>query len=116
MKNEIRLEGAGFLFAVTGLLKLVWNNVCPDIFGLKKITYKQSLLIYILFKALFGASNVIKDSFKVDQSYNNSAPKKASDKANEESTAKEDVKIDNECDKVEQDNTDENEVKIEETE
>lgn len=45
-----------FLF-VTWMIMLLWNNLIPEIFGLKTITYFQTLGLFILCRILFGNFN-----------------------------------------------------------
>lgn len=57
------------LFALTGLVMLLWNCILPDVIGVKEINYWQAMGILILSKILFGGFrgfNKHKD-FKRDQ-------------------------------------------------
>lgn len=42
-------------FAVGGLVKFLWNEILPDVIGVKTITYPQALGILALCKILFGS-------------------------------------------------------------
>lgn len=63
MKSNVQIQGIGFLITVSGLLKFLWNKLFPELFGTKKITYWQSIMLYFICKALFDFRYNIKDSF-----------------------------------------------------
>ena len=64
MKNtNIQVQGVGFILTITGLLKVLWNKLFPQLFGWKRITYWQSVMLYLICKALFDFRYNIKDSF-----------------------------------------------------
>jgi len=39
---------------ISGIVMLLWNNILPDVFGIRAITYWQSMGILVLSKILFG--------------------------------------------------------------
>ena len=86
---NVEIPGVGGLFAVTGLLKYLWNKLFPELFGWKKITYWQSLLLYLIAKTLFDTRFSIRESFNVG---NVAYPK--SIKAKVEPKVKEDTNFD----------------------
>ena len=61
--SKFEIQGIGFLITITGLLKILWNKLFPELFGTKKITYWQSVMLYLICKALFDFRYNIKDSF-----------------------------------------------------
>lgn len=61
--KDIKIQGLGFVLTATGLLKVLWNKLFPELFGWKKITYWQSVMLYVICKALFDFRYTIKDSF-----------------------------------------------------
>jgi len=82
---NVEIPGVGGLFAVTGLLKYLWNKLFPELFGWKKITYWQSLLLYLISKTLFDTRFSIKESFNVGNvSYPKSTKAKVEPKMKEE--------------------------------
>lgn len=42
------------LFAITGIVMLLWNNLIPEIFHLSAITYWQAMGLLVLCRILFG--------------------------------------------------------------
>ena len=42
-------------FAIGGLVKFLWNEILPDVIGIKTITYPQALGILALSRILFGS-------------------------------------------------------------
>ena len=68
-KSNIQFQGVGFALTATGLLKILWNKLFPQLFGWKKITYWQSVMLYLICKALFDFKYTIRDSFNFG--YNN---------------------------------------------
>lgn len=89
--QQISVNGFGIGLAVTGLFKLMWNKVMPEVFGVKKVTYWQSILLVLIAKALFGAASYIKDSFNFGNDNNNISNVGGSDAEEEaeESTSEE---------------------------
>ena len=71
---NIELPGVGGLFAITGLLKYLWNKLFPELFGWKKITYWQSVLLYLVGKTLFDSRLSVKDSFNMGLNTYNHKP------------------------------------------
>jgi len=53
-KIFIGLAIAIFFFLMIALLQFLWNELMPDIFGLKTITYLQAFGLFVLSKLLFG--------------------------------------------------------------
>lgn len=76
--TNIEFAGVGGLFAITGLLKYLWNKLFPELFGWKKITYWQSVMLYLVGKTLFDSRFSIRDSFNVG--HNTFNPKSKSEK------------------------------------
>ncbi|MEI6312343.1 MAG: hypothetical protein WCP57_08800 [Bacteroidota bacterium] len=42
------------LFAISGIVMLLWNAILPDILPVSKINYWQAMGIFVLSKILFG--------------------------------------------------------------
>lgn len=61
--TNVQVQGVGFAIVLTGLFKYLWNKLFPELFGWKKITYWQSVMLYVISKALFDFRYDIKDSF-----------------------------------------------------
>ncbi len=117
-KTNIQFQGVGFAITITGLLKVLWNKVFPELFGWKKITYWQSIMLYLICKALFDFRYNIKDSFNFGNNNINSdgVSKKAPIKANDEEVKEAEVPNPQETEEV---NTAENvdvEIDVEEAE
>ena len=53
-KIFIGLVIVGLFFLLVALLQVLWNNLMPEIFGLRTISYWQSLGLLVLSKILFG--------------------------------------------------------------
>ena len=51
--------GAVFLVIFTLVFRWIWNNVVPEVFGLKEITFWQAIGILILASILFGGHRVV---------------------------------------------------------
>lgn len=49
------LMAAIFLFAITGIVFLLWNAILPKVTPVKEITYWQAMGILLLSKILFGS-------------------------------------------------------------
>ncbi len=97
-KTNIQFQGVGFAITITGLLKVLWNKVFPELFGWKKITYWQSVMLYLICKALFDFRYDIKDSFNFGNNTISSdgVSKKAPEKATSETDKKTENPIKNE--------------------
>lgn len=65
---EIVLKSLGlavFTFAIAGVIavltawpvELIWNDIVPEIFGLKEITFMQALMLSVLCGLLFKSNN-----------------------------------------------------------
>jgi hypothetical protein len=61
MKNNFKgkmvlfvLLAIAMFFAVSAIVMVLWNNLLPDILGVKAITFLQAIGILILSKILFG--------------------------------------------------------------
>ena len=70
-KKSIKVIGYGFIFILVvfgiGLIvNLLWNWLMPEIFGLTKLSYLQSLGILVLSKILFGSIGSDNDQKKSD--------------------------------------------------
>lgn len=50
----VLILGILFLALVPLLIKWLWNNTLPDLFGFKKIRYWQSFRLYLLLAILLG--------------------------------------------------------------
>ena len=51
--------GVVFLVIFTLVFRWIWNNVVPEVFGLKEITFWQAIGILILASILFGGHRVV---------------------------------------------------------
>lgn len=100
-KSNIQIQGIGFLLTITGLLKILWNKLFPELFGTKKITYWQSVMLYLICKALFDFRYNIKDSFNFG---NNTINGDKSEKKEEKNSC---------CEAEEKESEVENEIEIE---
>jgi len=49
------------LFVVNAIMMWIWNNVMPDMFGLKSIGYWQMFGIYLLSNYLLKTNNTLKN-------------------------------------------------------
>jgi uncharacterized membrane protein YvlD (DUF360 family) len=49
------------LFVVNAIMTWIWNNVMPDMFGLKSIGYWQMFGIYLLSNYLLKTNNTLKN-------------------------------------------------------
>ncbi len=49
------------LFFVNAIMTWIWNNVIPDMFGLKPIGYWQMFGIYLLSNYLLKTNNTLKN-------------------------------------------------------
>lgn len=49
------------LFVVNAIMMWIWNNVMPDMFGLKPIGYWQMFGIYLLSNYLLKTNNTLKN-------------------------------------------------------
>lgn len=49
------------LFVVNAIMTWIWNNVMPDMFGLKPIGYWQMFGIYLLSNYLLKTNNTLKN-------------------------------------------------------
>jgi sensor histidine kinase YesM len=52
------------------IFKELWNYLIPELFGLKSITYFQSLGLFLLSKMLFKSSNDNYIKEKIDKMFN----------------------------------------------
>ena len=50
-------------FIIGFVVMILWNNLIPEIFGLKSITYLQALGLFFLSRILFGSFGGKKPSF-----------------------------------------------------
>ena len=49
------------LFVVNAIMTWIWNNVMPDMFGLKPIGYWQMFGLYIMSNYLLKTNNTLKN-------------------------------------------------------
>jgi len=49
------------VFVVNAIMMWIWNNVMPDMFGLKPIGYWQMFGIYLLSNYLLKTNNTLKN-------------------------------------------------------
>lgn len=49
------------LFVVNAIMMWIWNNVMPDMFGLKPIGYWQMFGLYIMSNYLLKTNNTLKN-------------------------------------------------------
>ena len=49
------------LFVVNAIMTWIWNNVMPDMFGVKSIGYWQMFGIYLLSNYLLKTNNTLKN-------------------------------------------------------
>ncbi len=49
------------VFVVNAIMMWIWNNVMPDMFGLKSIGYWQMFGIYLLSNYLLKTNNTLKN-------------------------------------------------------
>jgi hypothetical protein len=49
------------LFVVNAIMTWIWNNVMPDMYGLKPIGYWQMFGIYLLSNYLLKTNNTLKN-------------------------------------------------------
>ena len=49
------------VFVVNAIMTWIWNNVMPDMFGLKSIGYWQMFGIYLLSNYLLKTNNTLKN-------------------------------------------------------
>ena len=49
------------LFVVNAIMTWIWNNVMPDMFGLKSIGYWQMFGLYIMSNYLLKTNNTLKN-------------------------------------------------------
>lgn len=81
-KSNFKVFGYGviFILVVMGIglvVNLLWNWLMPELFGLAKVSYLQSLGILVLSKILFGSigsDNNEKDNRKLEIKKNDRAP------------------------------------------
>lgn len=53
------LIAAVFFILFTFVFRWIWNNVVPEVFGLKEITFGQAIGLLILASILFGSHRVV---------------------------------------------------------
>ena len=51
--------GAAIMVVFTFVFRWIWNNVVPDVFGLKEISFWQAIGILVLASILFGGHRVV---------------------------------------------------------
>ncbi len=95
MKNSnVQIQGIGFALTITGLLKVLWNKLFPELFGFKKITYWQSVMLYLICKALFDFRYNIKDSFNFgNNTINGDSAKKNAPKKEDKAETEVDIEV-----------------------
>ena len=49
------------VFVVNAIMMWIWNNVMPDMFGLKPIGYWQMFGLYLMSNYLFKTNNTLKN-------------------------------------------------------
>lgn len=95
-KGNIQVQGIGFLITITGLLKYLWNKLFPELFGTKKISYWQSIMLYLICKALFDFRYNIKDSFNFGNNTINGEKSEKTDKKDNSQSCQNNIKEESE--------------------
>ena len=67
MKQEPILKALYYVIGICLLaipVMFLWNFVCPELFGVKKLTYIGAVGINFLASILFGGNTLLRDSLK----------------------------------------------------
>lgn len=67
--NILKVVGLGIVaiilfLAFGGLIKLLWNNIMPNLFGLNKISYLQGFGLLLLSRILIGGFESDKKTYR----------------------------------------------------